>query len=234
MPRPFETLRETLLQSGVSPRHVRRYLVELSEHLADLTAEQCAAGFDNEDAAIRARARLGRDEELLDAMLAHKEFRSWAARMPLVFFGLLPPVVTLLAAFVVMAPLVLCAKAASLVGRDGINAPHWFRLLAATLVALGNFTLAPLLAFGFVWLATRQRLRHIWPGLAILLIALLDLQFQAHFAAPGQHGGAIGVDAGLWLFHLRGLMENWPLICAQLLLILAPALWLVQKKFAIR
>ncbi len=65
----FEGLRETLLTGGIASRHVRRYLSELSEHLADLTAEQWAAGFEPEDAAICARARLGSDEELAGACL---------------------------------------------------------------------------------------------------------------------------------------------------------------------
>ena len=33
-------LRERLLRAGVAPRHVRRYLTELREHWADLTAEE--------------------------------------------------------------------------------------------------------------------------------------------------------------------------------------------------
>src|ERR1700740_1459704 len=42
MVKPFSDLRERLLKSGVAPRHVRRYLGELSEHLADLQAEEMA------------------------------------------------------------------------------------------------------------------------------------------------------------------------------------------------
>jgi hypothetical protein len=76
---PFETLREALLKGGVAPRHVRRYLAELSEHLDDLTAQQCEAGYDAEDAAIRARAKLGSDTELAGAMLEQKRFHSLAA-----------------------------------------------------------------------------------------------------------------------------------------------------------
>ena len=38
----FEALREVLLKGGVAPRHVRRYVRELDEHLDDLTAQQHA------------------------------------------------------------------------------------------------------------------------------------------------------------------------------------------------
>lgn len=230
----FDTLRETLLAGGIAPRHVRRYLAELSEHLDDLTAQQRAAGFDVEDAAIRARARLGDDGELAAAMLARKQFHSLAVRAPWAFFGLLPPVITVAAGFVVVAPLVLSAKIAGLLGHGGINATDWFRMLAAILFAFGNFAVPPLLAAGFVWLADRQRMRPLWAFLAIIMIVLVDLRFQANFPAAGQRGGSIGVGAGLWLYHFHSLVENWGLSLAQLLLTLMPALWLLQKKAALR
>ena len=78
----FDALRETLLKGGFAPRHVRRYVRELDEHLDDLTAQQRQAGYDAEDAAIRARARLGNNTELACAMLEQKRFRSLAARAP--------------------------------------------------------------------------------------------------------------------------------------------------------
>ena len=40
MPKHFHELRERLLNAGVAPRHVQRYLKELADHLADLRAEE--------------------------------------------------------------------------------------------------------------------------------------------------------------------------------------------------
>src|SRR5215475_10676972 len=91
---PFETLAESLLKGGIAPRHVRRYVRELDEHLDDLTAEQRANGYDGEDAALRARARLGEDAELAQAMLDQPGMKSWPARLPWLVFLLLPPVLT--------------------------------------------------------------------------------------------------------------------------------------------
>src|ERR1700759_2269966 len=91
---PFEAVTEQLLKGGVAPRHVRRYVRELDEHLDDLTAQQRASGYDSEDAAIRARARLGDDTELAQAMLEQPGMRSWPARLPWLVFLLLPPVAT--------------------------------------------------------------------------------------------------------------------------------------------
>jgi len=60
MAKPFHELRERLLHAGVAPRHVRRYLTELTDHLADLTAEEERAGRTLTDAESAASARLGR------------------------------------------------------------------------------------------------------------------------------------------------------------------------------
>ena len=91
---PFDAVAETLLKGGIAPRHVRRYVRELADHLDDLTAQQRAAGYDGEEARTRARARLGDDSELAQAMLEQPGMRSWPARMPWLMFLLLPPILT--------------------------------------------------------------------------------------------------------------------------------------------
>jgi hypothetical protein len=50
MPKPFRDLRERLLRARVAPRHVRRYLSELADHLADLRTEEERAGRSPADA----------------------------------------------------------------------------------------------------------------------------------------------------------------------------------------
>jgi len=228
----FDTLGEVLLKGGVAPRHVRRYLAELSEHLDDLTAQQREAGFDAEDAAIRARAKLGSDAELAGAMLEQKRFHSLAARVPWAVFGLLPPLTAMAAFFALMGALALIANACGIIAHHGINAPHWFRLLVEAAILFGNFALAPLLAATFVLSAARQRLWPGWPLLAILLIALLDLQLQANFPAPGARGGSLGMGAALWASDFDRLVRDWPLTLTQLLLTLSPAVLLYRKHHA--
>jgi hypothetical protein len=225
----FENLRETLLKGGVAPRHVRRYLAELSEHLDDLTAQQSEAGYDAEDAAIRACAKLGSDAELAGAMLEQKKFRSLAARAPWAVFGLLPPLAVMTAFFALMGALALVANACGIIAHHGINAPHWFRLLVQAAILFGNFALAPLLTLAFVVSATRQRLWPGWPLSAILLIALLDMQLHVNFPAPGARGGSLSLGAALWMDHFDSLIQNWLLVLTQLLLTLAPALLLYRK-----
>lgn len=225
----FESLRETLLKGGVAPRHVRRYLDELSEHLDDLVRQQQALGYDGEDANVRARALLGEDPELAAAMLEQKRFRSLPARAPWLIFGLAPPVAGIAAAFILISPLVLSVHGLHLRSPAGLDAPEWFRSLAFGLTGLGNVALGPALAGAFALLAMRQRTRAPWPLLAILLIALLDLHFQAQFPAVGHRGGSISIGAVAWLHHWQSWLEIWPMSVARLLLTSVPAFWLFRK-----
>jgi len=225
----FDKLGETLLKGGVAPRHVRRYLAELREHLNDLTAQQREKGYDAEDAMIRARAKLGSDTELADAMLEQKQFRSLVAWAPWAVFGLLPPIAAMAAFFGLMAILVLVAHAAGLFAHQSIDAPHWFRQMVQTAFLLGNFTLAPTLALAFTMIATRQRLLPVWPLLSVLLIAMLDLHLQADFPGLGVRGGSLGLGAFQWVSHLDSLVQRLPMAMTQLLLTLLPIILLYRK-----
>jgi hypothetical protein len=230
----FEGLREILLKGGIAPRHVRRYLAELTEHLDDLTEKQRAQGYEGEDAELRARALLGEDRELAAAMLEQKSLRSIAARAPWLVFGLLPPVAGIVAGFLLIGSLALTAHLQGMTTPGSINAPEWFKALSFAVTGLGNLSLAPLLAGTFVFLATRQRISWVWPLLAILLLVLLDLQFHADFPAPGQRGGSLNIGALLWSSQADVLLAHWRLSLAQLLLTLLPAFWLARGRLAAR
>src|SRR5947199_7049207 len=91
MAKPFHELRERLLRAGVTPRHVRRYLAELADHLADLRAEEERAGRSRADAESAALARLGGVDNLAKAMIEQRQFQSWCVRAPWAMFCLAPP-----------------------------------------------------------------------------------------------------------------------------------------------
>ena len=65
----FENVREQLLLAGIAPRHARRYVTELREHLADLVAQERATGLEVAPAEERARSLLGSDAQLAEAMI---------------------------------------------------------------------------------------------------------------------------------------------------------------------
>src|SRR5487761_1357617 len=90
MAKPLNELRERLLRAGVAPRHVRRYLAELADHLADLRAEEERAGRSRADAESAAHVRLGGMDDLAKAMIEQRQFQSWCVRAPWAMFGLAP------------------------------------------------------------------------------------------------------------------------------------------------
>src|ERR1700744_4772839 len=102
MPRTVDGLGEQLLAAGVAPRHVRRYLVELDDHLADLREEGACPRDEGEAWAL---ARLGSCETLAGAMIARKELRGWDVRLPWVAY-LLAPILALAAGFALALGLV--------------------------------------------------------------------------------------------------------------------------------
>jgi hypothetical protein len=184
----FEALREMLLKSGIAPRHVRRYLRELEEHYADLYAAQREAGFEPEDAGIRARARLGSDAELAAAMIDQRDFRSISARFPWLMFGLLPPLAVIVCCVILVMILAGIGVASGAVIPDQkIHAPipGWYAWMASTIIFAANCLVAPSLGFLLAWMAQRQRMKPVWPFLAMALILVVGL--QANFEASSSN-----------------------------------------------
>ncbi|MBV9548706.1 MAG: hypothetical protein JO256_03420, partial [Alphaproteobacteria bacterium] len=187
MPAPsdrFANLEDLLLRGGIAPRHVRRYLRELSEHLADLTQAQREAGFDADDAAARARAALGPDQDLADAMLKQRDFRSLSARFPWLVFGLMPPFLLILGFALVMFCAVLIGVKAGIIVPDHkphLPAPSWYHWTANGLMFAANFLITTGLAFLLVWMAQRQRMKPLWPllGMAVILFLGVHDAFDA-------------------------------------------------------
>jgi hypothetical protein len=226
----FDDLRERLLAGGIAPRHVRRYLRELREHLDDLTAQQRVSGYDGEDAASRARARLGSDQELAAAMLAQKGFRSLAARAPWAVFLILPPVATIAIGSLFMGSLVLIGLHFGFLGLHEPLPPQWYQMLAADLVLAANLTMMPLTAILFVAIAQRQRLNPIWPLAAALVLLLLFVHSDVLFAPDPK--GSMDVSANP-IFMQDGwmmLVENWRLAGVQYALTMLPVLWLWRRR----
>lgn len=75
-------LRGRLLDSGISPRRVRRTVRELEDHYRDLVDEAADNGVPLEEARKRAAARLGDMDDVVAGMLASPNLRGWAYRHP--------------------------------------------------------------------------------------------------------------------------------------------------------
>jgi hypothetical protein len=224
---PFEAIAETLLKGGIAPRHVRRYVRELDEHLEDLTAQQRAAGYDGEDAKVRARARLGGDSELAQAMLDQPGMRSWPARLPWLVFLLLPPVLSAVIGLALYA-------AGFLIGSSATEITALVPLPESGLVTFSTAAMtvvqvlaAPAMAALLVVLARRQRLKPVWPLLGIALLLLLTPIFVASHAGP-HHSLWLGYGI---VFPIRWslMTRHWPVMLSHALSLL-PAAWLIRRR----
>jgi hypothetical protein len=177
MRRPFESVREQLLRAGVAPRHARRYVIELGEHLADLTARERAAGHDAVTAATSARAALGTDAELARAMIEKPGFRSLATRAPWATFGILP---VLFIVLLVAAPSMLLMKVLAPYSESLSAMPAGISALSATIMFVGNYLPGPLAAAACILVAVRQRSESVWVWVGLVLIAAFHGLFGLH------------------------------------------------------
>lgn len=234
MPEPFEGLRERLLRAGVAPRHVRAYLAELREHLADLTERESAAG--PHEAARRARAALGDDDTLAAAMLSRRGARSLTARAPWLVLGLLQPLAMIAA--VVLVALLSVVVYVVLWGVFGLDVAR----VGPSLAGLGNLLAAPLVTLLFGVIAWRQRVAPAWLLIGSVIILLLFPHMEFWPARPDPAGfppglrlqytyaGQFSFGVGLFpVFHGRAwatMAAHWPIVIAQYALTLLPAAWL--------
>lgn len=197
----FGDLSERLLRAGVAPRHVRRYLRELSEHLADLRAEEERAGRSGADAAARARARLGNVEHLAQAMIERPQLRAWSARAPWAMFSA-GPLLFLGAAYFLACCYLWCGWTLFKPGADtpfgGPAGPPMYGLANMYFQAgKAYYICAPILVgWAVALVAARQRLKAMWPGMALLLVAGMGAtaQIQASRSAVPHGLGHISMS----------------------------------------
>jgi hypothetical protein len=189
MPLPFENVREQLLRAGIAPRHAARYVIELREHLADLTARERGTGLDERAAGERARAVLGTDAQLAQAMI-DKTPRSLATRAPWAVFALLPLVALIALVFAIDSTMMRVLGPVHSAWPGGVPNTDTGLIAMATLVA--SYLLGPALAAGCIVLALRQRLSSGWVWVGLTLIALFGGLFGFHMNIIPPHGAQPG------------------------------------------
>jgi hypothetical protein len=244
MPEPFESLRERLLRSGVAPVHVRRYLGELNDHLADLADEETKAGRTALEVKAAARTRLGGDEALAGAMLAQPSLRSWTGRAPwatLVIGPFLLVILTwLVAALGIVAVLLLSPRQ----GVYHIPLP-WLPAFATALFDLAQFAAPLLIGVGVAVLAARQRTHPLWPLVGCLVIALFgnSLFWVAQWPTNAPHDPrahdvslSVGVRGAPHIFLPGGTFNfaDWshglPLVALSLAVAAAVYWWTLHRR----
>ncbi len=177
-PHSFESVREGLLRAGIAPRHVRRYVVELREHMADLIQRERASGLDAREAEAKARVILGSDAQLTQAMLDRSPPRSWAAKAPWAVFGLLPAAMV----FTISAVIAMSLFRLLMPVMDQLPSqmPVGYQALITGAVIFTGYVVGPLLAAGVITLALRQRLSSAWVWVGLAVVAVFSGFFAFH------------------------------------------------------
>lgn len=216
MAKPFHELRERLLRAGVAPRHVRRYLGELDDHLADLRAEEGRAGRSQADAEAAALTRLGSVDELAEKMIEKRQFQAWSARAAWAMFGFVPVALLAFAWFVALLILwsgwqiFLPGAVTPFVGQPG----SIFRLeniyfQTGRMIYFG----APFfIGWGIGLMAARQRLKMYWPALSLILVAGFAATAQVHANRPATAGGAGHVVLGFGIQDASAVIVHFLVI----------------------
>jgi hypothetical protein len=193
MPQPFPELfqlRERLLRAGIAPRHVRRYLAELSDHLADLTTEEQRRGLPPADARSAALARLGTTDTLAHAMIAQPRLHSLSARAPWAVFTLTPitalAILWLLSLSLLWYGWHLFMPGAPTPFGTAPGPHHLFepRNLYFQLDRALFFAAPMLIGWTVALIAARQRLSPAWPAAGLALIATLSSTAHVYAVSP--------------------------------------------------
>jgi hypothetical protein len=201
MAKLFHELREHLLRAGVAPRHVRRYLAELTDHFADLRTEEEHAGRSRADAESAALLRLGAMDDLAKAMTEQPQFQSWCARAPWATFGLAPLLLLAGAYFIALFILwsgwqMFLPGAVTPFGHAVNGFVNWY-FQAGRSIYFG----APVfVGWAIALTAARQRFSPIWPTIGLVVTAVIGCMARVHATPPAVPGGIghVGMGFSLW------------------------------------
>ena len=190
----FHELRERLLRAGIAPRHVRRYLNELADHWKDLAAEETRNG--HADAEARALARLGSLENLAEAMIEQRSLHSWSSRAPWIacWFA---PLFALAGSYLLACLILWTGWKLFLPGTETPFVPvSGYAVLYFGVGRMLYFAAPVLVGWGIGFMATRQRLRMLWPMAGMGLIAWVGglAHIHASQAAHSTGGEVVGMS----------------------------------------
>ncbi len=234
MRKRFVELRERLLRAGVAPRHVRRYLDELTDHVADLREEEVGAGKAGIEAENAALERLGNAEQLAEAMMARPELRTWSARAPWAVFGI-GSVACLATAYAVACTILWTGWRIFLAGRESPFVPIHVEGVAFAYFGLGRllyFCGPVLVGWWMCVLAARQRIRLMRPAAGMAVVALIAGMVQVHVRRPAA-GSAWGhVSLGLTMGSTQAAMLGQLAYAAELFVaaVLPYVIWKLKRR----
>ena len=219
----FREVASRLLNAGVSPRRVRRLVVELTDHCDDLREELMATGLSREEADTEAIARLATDA-MVEDVLSRPELRSWVRRWPWISFTVVP-----IAMFAVLFVATLAALVFSIdfavhsLGLD-FSGSAGLRSFTQALPGVAVWVLPIAAASACCALALSRRVPAMWPMIGVLLISSIGALTNAEVTFPGAPPHGV-VSAGIG-FSTEALLFPISRAALTLTVVLAGYFWL--------
>ena len=185
VPPTFSYLADSLLRGGIAPRRVRRTVVELQDHYADLYDEAVTRGLSAQDAEQEARSRLGKEQDLIKEVLSQQVLRSWSSRYPWAIYGLGPAFFAIVVAIVPVLIFVLLMDTMTSEQTTVYLPPDWMQSALIQNLTDGVFFLAsyimPLIIAGYVcYQVSIQRDALGWPILGVVLLCTIAASYTVN------------------------------------------------------
>ena len=164
---PFESLHSALLRVGVSPRYVRRYCAELSDHYRMAVEENRSAGLTPEEATADACRQLGDEGTLFRSVVQQPAVFAFARRRSGITFLLLPiPALYATKTLIVL----ISVPAGLLASRCAVLSIGWMNLLTPIAHLALDYGAPLAVALLYCMLAHRRGGRPFWPLLSARLL----------------------------------------------------------------
>ena len=160
--------------------------------MAELTAREGAAGYDPAEAAARARALLGSEDELAQSWLSNLRLKSLTARAPWAALPILLAIFTMVGSAVWIPVSIGAAKTVRALSAEGLVPPAAYTQFSSSLSQSASFMTPPLIVLVMALLIRRQRLNPAWLLIPVLVLIALGLRFHI---ALSPHDASVG--AGL-------------------------------------
>lgn len=237
MEKPFQEMRERLLRAGIAPRHIHRYITELEDHWSDLSAEEERAGLSRKDAESAAFSRLGGIDDLAQAMIQRREFRSWCARAPWMLFTL-GPLLLLGLAYLILCCYLWIGWRVFLPGANtpfGLSNSGPVYSLSNLYFQAGRFCylwVPVLVGWMVAFAAARQRLKPAWLVLGLALLAWMGSTAEIHASRTMIPGGLGHISMNFFAFHGSAKQNIYALLMFFSISALPYFLWRVRRALA--
>ena len=221
----YRRLSNRLLKGGISPRRVRRIVIELRDHFLDLKSGAIAGGMREAEAETWAASRLGTEQEVTDAMLAKPELQSWVTRWPWAIYMLMP---TLLLDVLNLLVLGLVFGLVSALSGSAHSPDPWFASTIDGIMATVEYAAPLIVCAAFFWMAVKRRSKSPWLIPGIVLAGVLGGSF--HMGVDwGQYPWELGLSHFVLPPHPYPL-ESITRIVVNVLLPLVPYLYWMRQQ----